>query len=370
MITIGSLFSGIGGLELGLERAGLGHTIWQAEIDPFCRSVLAHHWPDAVRYESVEAVDARAERPTILAGGFPCQDVSGAGNRQGLSGSRSGLWFEYLRIIRLLRPPIVVVENVPGLLIRGFDEVLGGLAAERYDAEWRMYGASDVGAPHLRRRIFIVATQGSLSDAERDGLRLQWQRHRQQHHLARATLASEHGQELADGRGERSQGLDGAGPAPRAVERSDPHVADAARSGRQGSPEREEHRGQPGPVAAELGGDHLADGDGRRREGFGLTGQARLRGQRSERGNEPDRRDLPQWPPAPDDVHAWGGVPAEAQPSVCKLADGLSAGLDWIVGGARRQALEAFGNAVVPAVAEHVGLELVVPALERLIGAP
>ena len=155
--TVGSLFSGIGGLELGLEWAGLGPVVWQCEIDPFCRSVLAKHWPDATRYTDVRAIDASAPRVDIICGGFPCQDISDAGKRAGIDGERSGLWSEFARIIGVLRPRFVVVENVSALRGRGMGRVLGDLAALGYDAEWSALRASDVGAPHQRERLFILA---------------------------------------------------------------------------------------------------------------------------------------------------------------------------------------------------------------------
>lgn len=113
MIRIGSLFSGIGGLELGLERGIPGaSTAWQVEIDPFCLRVLAKHWPSATRMTDVRSVGAANLAPVdLICGGFPCQDVSSAGARKGLSGARSGLWYEYLRIVGELRPRIVVVER-------------------------------------------------------------------------------------------------------------------------------------------------------------------------------------------------------------------------------------------------------------------
>ena len=158
-MRIGSLFSGIGGLELGLGWAGVGHVVWQVERDPFARSVLARHWPDADRsVEDVTIAGAANLAPVdLICGGFPCQDISTAGKGAGLAGERSGLWFEYLRIVRELRPRVVVVENVAALLSRGLDTVLGGLAEAGYDAEWFCLRASDVGAPHRRERLFVVA---------------------------------------------------------------------------------------------------------------------------------------------------------------------------------------------------------------------
>lgn len=169
-MTIGSLFSGIGGLELGLERSGLGPVLWQCEIDPFCRRVLERRWPDATRYDDVRRLGRGATRTRTLCGGFPCQDVSLAGLGGGLTGSRSGLWYEYLRVIEELAPEIVVIENVLGLRTRGLRDVLAGLANLGFDAEWCDLWAWDVGAPHRRARIFIVATHpGRIELREQPG---------------------------------------------------------------------------------------------------------------------------------------------------------------------------------------------------------
>lgn len=161
-LTVGSLFSGIGGLELGLERAGM-RVVWQVEKDEYCRRVLAKHWPNVTRFEDVKDVGKKNLAPVdVVCGGFPCQDVSHAGRREGIGGSRSGLWSEYARIIRDLRPRWVVVENVSGLLDRGFDAVLGSLAVLGYDAEWSVLSACAVGAPHTRERVFVVAYPTSV----------------------------------------------------------------------------------------------------------------------------------------------------------------------------------------------------------------
>jgi DNA (cytosine-5)-methyltransferase 1 len=157
-MTIGSLFSGIGGLELGLERASLGPVLWQVEKEPYCRAVLARHWPNAERFDDVRTVGKHnLQRVRIMCGGFPCQDISYAGPGAGLAGERSGLWFEYARIIRELRPQFVIVENVSAFLVRGFGDVLGTLSACGYDAEWSVVSGCSVGATHVRRRVFIVA---------------------------------------------------------------------------------------------------------------------------------------------------------------------------------------------------------------------
>lgn len=167
LYTIGSLFSGIGGLELGLERAGVGRTVWQVEREPFCQAVLQKHWPDAERFDDVKTVGRHNLKPVdVICGGFPCQDISYAGKGAGLAGARSGLWFEYARIIGELRPSYVVVENVAALRRRGLDTVLGDLAALGYDTIWLPIRASDVGAPHRRERLFILAHAAEL---RRDG---------------------------------------------------------------------------------------------------------------------------------------------------------------------------------------------------------
>jgi len=156
-MTIGSLFSGIGGLELGLEWAGLGPVVWQVEQDAFCRDILAKHWPHARRFGDVRTVGADLPRVDVLCGGFPCQDVSLAGAGAGLAGARSGLWYEYLRIIAEIRPRGVVIENVAGLVRRGLDVVVGGLCDLGYAVEGARIRASDLGAPHRRERVFLVA---------------------------------------------------------------------------------------------------------------------------------------------------------------------------------------------------------------------
>lgn len=171
-LTLGSLFSGIGGLDLGLECAlhdgGFDvSTLWQCEADPWCRSILARHWPRAGRYDDVRAVGPDAPRVDVLCGGFPCQDVSYAGKGAGLAGERSGLWFEFARVVRDLRPRIVVVENVAALATRGLDAVLGSLSEAGYDAVWFDLRASDVGAPHRRERLFIVGW--NVADAANRG---------------------------------------------------------------------------------------------------------------------------------------------------------------------------------------------------------
>jgi DNA (cytosine-5)-methyltransferase 1 len=155
---LGSLFSGIGGLELGFERTGQFKTVFQVEKDPFCRAVLAKHWRSVPRFEDICNVTATSlPKCHILVGGFPCQDVSIAGRGAGLDGSRSGLWREFARLIGSLRPRVVLVENVAGLISNGLAEVIGDLSKLGYDAEWSLVSACAFGSPHTRARLFIVA---------------------------------------------------------------------------------------------------------------------------------------------------------------------------------------------------------------------
>lgn len=158
MLRVGSLFSGAGLCDLGLSWAGFRHQ-WFCEIDPFCRSVLARHWPGTPIYNDVCSLNGAGLPPVdVLCGGFPCQDVSGAGARAGIKqGTRSGLWYEYARLIREIRPKYAIIENVRGLLSRSIEIVLQDLADIGYDAEWEVLPAAALGAPHHRERVFIVA---------------------------------------------------------------------------------------------------------------------------------------------------------------------------------------------------------------------
>lgn len=167
-MTFGSLFAGIGGFDLGFERAGMTCK-WQVENNPFCLRVLAKHWPDALRWDDVQTFDPDPveDRVDVICGGFPCQDLSKArrvsGGQLGLAGRRSGLWSEYVRIVRVLRPRFVVVENTAALLAGPLGTVLGDLAALGFDAEWHCIPAAAVGAPHIRDRVFVLA----YADGER-----------------------------------------------------------------------------------------------------------------------------------------------------------------------------------------------------------
>jgi len=158
VLKVLDLFSGIGGFSLGLERTGGFETVAFCEIDPFCRRVLAKHWPNVRQFKDVTKLRGEDVGPVdVITGGFPCQDISPAGLKQGLDGERSGLWREFARLIGELRPIFAIVENSAALLDRGLGEVLGDLASLGYDAEWHCIPACAVGAPHIRDRTWVVA---------------------------------------------------------------------------------------------------------------------------------------------------------------------------------------------------------------------
>ena len=185
-MKIGSLFSGYGGLDMGVRAVLGGETAWFVEYDKAPSRILAHHWPDVPNHGDITTVDWSTVEPVdILTGGFPCQDVSLAGARRGLKdGTRSGLWSYFAEAIGALKPGLVVIENVRGLLsadassgvescpecvgdgpdavsLRALGAVLGDLADLGYDAQWAGVRASDAGAPHGRFRVFIVAHPSS-----------------------------------------------------------------------------------------------------------------------------------------------------------------------------------------------------------------
>jgi DNA (cytosine-5)-methyltransferase 1 len=154
--TVGSLFSGIGGLDLGLERAGM-QVIWQSEIDPYACKVLGKHWPEVVNHGDIKEINwEEVERPNVICGGYPCQPFSTAGKRRGEEDPRH-LWPWVREAISRLRPDYAILENVRGHLSMGGLSVVAELASIGYDCEWRVVSAASVGANHRRDRIIIVA---------------------------------------------------------------------------------------------------------------------------------------------------------------------------------------------------------------------
>lgn len=172
-LNVLSLFAGIGGIELGLERAGM-RTVGQVELDPYCRSVLAHHWPEVPRHDDVRTAPAwwlgeRRPRVDVVCGGFPCQPFSQAGLQQGTADERWG-WPWMADVVRAVRPDYILVENVADLVAdsRAFGWLLGDLADLGFDATWDVLRASDVAAPHRRERVYLVAHPSS-SDVSGEG---------------------------------------------------------------------------------------------------------------------------------------------------------------------------------------------------------
>ncbi|MFD7237033.1 DNA cytosine methyltransferase [Streptomyces syringium] len=189
---IGSLCSGYGGLDMAVTEVFGGSVVWHSEIDESASAILAHHWPEVPNLGDLAAVDFTTVEPVDIAvAGFPCTDLSLAGRMAGLApGTRSGLWLHVARALEVLRPRLVVIENVPGLLstqahsdvepcpwclgdgsgepaLRALGAVLGDLARLGFDATWACVRAEEIGAPHIRRRVFVLAVP---SDAEGEGL--------------------------------------------------------------------------------------------------------------------------------------------------------------------------------------------------------
>jgi len=324
-MKFGSLFSGIGGIDLGLERAGM-QCAWQVEQDEFCQRILAKHWPDVPRFGDVRDVTS-AEPVDLLAGGFPCQPFSVAGNQQGTDDDRH-LWPEFARLVRTLRPRWVLAENVPGLRTIAADEVLSDLEAADYTAWPLVVGARHVGAPHRRDRVWIVAhAQGGGREKQRE-----WG-----------------GSQITQPRPDRKRGI----------------VAHANSHG---------VREQPVPIrggcdSSELGGLGVGQADtnsGRceqQRLGGVLNGKREIRrGDAHGRDGEGVGDAQPNQPevPRPRD-HRWPAGPGQPQheweePRTVESPVGVSApGLPRRLARHRRQSLKALGNACVPQVVEQIG---------------
>ncbi len=340
-IRVGELFAGIGGISRGLEATGHYKTAWFAEVEQYCQAILRKQWPKVPVYGDVRQIDWSKVQPVdMLAGGFPCQPASTAGRRRGTADER-WLWPEFARAVGVLRPRLVLVENVPGLLTvnggEAFGEVVGPLARLRYDLEWSIVAAAEAGAPHLRKRLFIVAWRRETFDS--DGARLAGQ--------SGGPEAKPHSH----------------GPEDRLPEPHRTDVAASSDSSGEGSGlELEEHRGR---------------GQGRKTsealEPALLRQEDRKAGREGLDAGSPDASNSESViftrPPEQSDFwHLWREQPiAEIAASLCRTDDGLPARLHPAH---RRHRLQALGNAVVPQVATHVG-QLIWEALQRgLPGCP
>ena len=329
-VRIGSLCSGIGGLELGLERAGIGHTVWQCEYDPHASQVLANHW-DVPNHGDVKVTDwTQVEPVDVLCAGYPCQPFSTAGRRGGADDPRH-LWPAVRDAVGSLGPRLVILENVRGHLSLGFDAVLGDLADLGFDAGWCLLRASDVGAPHQRARLFVAAYSADAYIAD-DG------------RPDASRRKSDVGRGDPRSAGEGQEAARGSGPAT-----PDAQVERGERDGRAWD-------GWPGPTH---GGVAVADATGERR------GQReRPRTDVVHDGLQPafvGEGDV-RWGPYAPAIRRWEAVhgPAPAPTVDGRLSPdfvcwmmGFPAG--WVDGLSRTAALRCLGNAVVPQVAERFG---------------
>lgn len=350
-----SLFAGVGGLDLGVELASGSRVVCYVEREAFAASILAARMRDgalarAPIWSDVETFDARRWRGCVdlVTGGFPCQDISVAGRGEGLEGDRSGLWREQLRVYRDSGARWLFVENVSALVIRGLDRVLADLAALGCDAEWTTLRAADVGAPHRRERLFLLARR--VSDPERDPVRLEPERSRvgaceaQQRHAEPRDMGA---RDVANGDSERfgverlAGGADEQGALGHDAHRCDAPVADASARGlRRGWASRGAR--QPACAVEDVGG---ADGPQWRPVDASRDAQRPdvipPRDESAGVAREPSA-----CPPGP--AADWSGIEHHLHPAIepgfCVVADGAP----LVVDAARAGQLRALGNGVVP----------------------
>lgn len=356
MTTIGSLCSGIGGIEKGLiEICGLGPVRWHCEKDAAARAVLRHHWPEVPCYEDVRDIDASAPAVDLICGGFPCQPHSVAGKKQGTADAR-WLWPEFARVIAALRPRAVFIENVPGLRTSGLRDVLADLARLGLDAEWGLFSAAQVGAPHRRNRLFLLA---HAPGAGLEGL----SRPRTEAGLGRLSPGESRALDVGHphrGAGTEPHLLADAVSDGRAGARQPPgsagggsDVADADRVQLRDEPGRGGRQGGAGAAVTQLDGQALADADRGGRAQFGLAQPPRIEG---EAGGLADRRGdagyVHRFPPGPDRIAEWDGP----EPAVRRLHAGLPRGLDGRL--SRPTQLRLLGNSCSPQQAAFAFLSL------------
>jgi DNA (cytosine-5)-methyltransferase 1 len=312
------LFAGAAGLTLGIKLAVPScRTLCYVEREGYAASVLVarmeeSHLDHAPVWDDVATFDGRPWRGRVdlISGGFPCQDISNAGKRAGINGNRSGLWREFARIIDETQPRFVFVENVAALASRGLDAVLGDLAALGFDAEWTTVRASDVGAPHQRNRLFVLAYSQGITEREPDN--------------ATRPLAR---------------------PAPRKDSGGGSHVALLANPKHWGELERSR---SPGGEEGER--KPVREGLEHARQSVVDPNLARLEGRNGvcacpDEGSARKAGAASIWPPGPDDTEGWRRVLAlrpDLEPAVCRMADGMAFRVDR---------LRLTGNGVVPAQA-------------------
>ena len=342
MIRVGELFAGIGGIGLGLEMAGGFEVAWQVERDPYAQKVLAKNWPGLPIHDDVTTFppdNSDEWKVDMITGGFPCQDISVAGKGAGLHGHRSGLFFEIIRIAGVLQPRFLLLENVPALLTRGLPEVLGALAQSGYDAQWRVLSAAEMGAPHLRKRIFIFATL-----ADTDGKSEPPGRRKQRPAEIKTTTDANHGYKQPEKE---------VCPRGHAAESSDPTMADADRTRLQIRPGEEPSGEKPqGGAVSERshcdGSETTAIrecGDGNISDPYGLPGTQH----RHDSGMGGHGQSVSKW---------WAESRADfwaIEPALGRVANGVPHRVDR---------LKCLGNAVVPQCVEWLAHEWILPAIK------
>jgi len=359
MLTFGSLFAGIGGFDLGLERAGM-QCKWQVEIDDYASRVLAKHWPNVHRERDIrECGSCNLERVDVICGGFPCQDISYAGLGAGLDGERSGLFFEAIRVVRELQPRVVVLENVAALLTRGLDRVLGTLAEIGYDAEWHCIPAASVGAPHIRDRVFIIGIRADSISTRT------WDQSRTDCGQERERAGASEPETLRQAHGEVSAGR---------VEPVRQDVPNSAINGRrqrnkdggrcsEGTGTREEYRSRDGSQT-------LADTKGGRCKELAECNCEPLEQRKPSRRSDALRcsDDVPDTSESRSQRRAYLGSNAREELKTFERSNREPGGCWFSESGIRRVAngipnqvhrLRGLGNAVVPQVAEWIGRRII-----------
>ena len=322
VIRFGSAFAGIGGLDLGFERSGM-ECSWQVEIDDYATRILAKRWPNVRRWDDIQTFPPGDEvepwRVDVIAGGFPCQDISLAGKGGGLAGERSGLFFEIIRLARLLQPRAIVLENVAALLARGMGAVLGELAAIGFDAEWHCIPAAAVGAPHIRDRVFVVGYANSQGEPVIP-------KHDEEEPRVQKLVAYSQRDPIRQQPG-RGSGSNGTGAAFTAIDGKKQSMANTTSNG-WGEGDADARRGPVGIRTWE------ERGPGNSGQGLANTDEPRLE---KRQGGEEAARAL-----AAITRNDWWAT----EPAVARVANGLPRRVDRLRG---------LGNAVVPQVAEVVG---------------
>jgi DNA (cytosine-5)-methyltransferase 1 len=296
------LFSGIGGFSYAAEYIVGGFTTVQfVEREPFCQNILSRHWPDVPIHDDITTFNPKPHSADVVCGGFPCQDISTAGKQAGIKqGTRSGLFYELIRVVCLVRPQYVILENVSAILANGLDTVLGELAQAGFDAEWACIPASAVGACHQRDRWWLVAYPKSTRS---------WQH-------------KSHAWRQRDGKS-----LFGDRCADQEVSSPSPNTQSSGRGTRQG-------QGTQSPG-------HQSTGVGNDVTGSNAPNPDDQRQQKQHPAAIAVRQRWPRWGDAPQRLNPdWRSYLSE--PVLCRGDDGLPGRVDR---------LKALGNAVVPQVA-------------------